>query len=205
MSSLRTIALGAILLAATLSCGSHFAKSYSMKFVTAKPPSLLVAEKIERPLYLVLDPAKVPDSFDLVTSAGDQFKLTEFQKFVSRDLRQALMAYFSNVEVVNSPSLLPSTPHIVGDIKVDRVQLHALPVGGLTYVKIEMNWALAFRPNEATEYAFSFAGTGTSSESYPTFEAGCGQMVEDSIAGMIKKWTEAGGIQKLKSPKGGAS
>ena len=174
-----------------------------MADVQAKPASLLVARKIPRTLVLVVDPARVPDAISLHESTsfdpqgGERFQLLEFRRFASRDLRDALASYFDKVEVVAAGAPMPSEPHVVGDVKVDRVQLHAVPAGGLTYTIIEMTWGLGLRPSEAADYAFSFAGEGKSSESYPTFEAGMAQLVESAILGLNQGLTEKGGLDAL--------
>ncbi len=194
----------ALLLSVTGCFGSHYRPSYSMANVSAKPASLMVAQKIQRPLYLVIDPARVPDSWSLKEASsfnpndGPKTKLEEFQRFVSRDLKEAMGNYFSRVEVVTAGTALPSEPHVVGDVKVDRVQLHSTPVGGLVYTVIEMTWGMGLRPSESKEYAFTFAGEGRSSESYPTFEVGVAQLVESAILGFNKSLVEKGGLDALK-------
>ena len=106
--------------AGSAGCFSHYRPSYSMANVQAKPPSLMVAQKIQRPLYLVLDAGRVPDSWDMKEASsmnptsGPQFKLQDFQKFVTRDLKDAMGAYFSRVEVVKAGDPLPTEPHVVG-------------------------------------------------------------------------------------------
>ncbi len=40
---------------------------YSLKNAAAKPASLMIAQKIDRPLYIVLDPARVKDTWSLDT------------------------------------------------------------------------------------------------------------------------------------------
>lgn len=185
-------------------CFSHYRPSYSMANVQAKPPSLMVAQKIQRPLYLVLDASRVPDTWDMKEASsfnpkdGPQFKLQDFQKFVTRDLKDAMGAYFTRVEVVKAGDPLPTEPHVVGDVKVDRVQLHSVPTGRLVYTLIEMTWGFGLRPSESPEYTFTFAGEGKSTESYPTFEVGCAQLVESSISGFLSKWTEKGGLENLR-------
>lgn len=194
--------------------GAHYRPSYSMQNVQAKPASLMVAQKIQRPLYLVVDPAKVPDAWDLKESSsfnpqdGEKTKLVDFQQFVSRDLKDALGNYFAKVEVVKAGTPLPSDPHVIADVKVDRLQLHSTPVGRLVYTVIEMTWGLGLRPSESAEYAFTFAGEGKSSESYPTFEAGVAQLVESAILGFNKSLVEKGGLdalQKASAPASAAS
>lgn len=178
---------------------------YSMRNVHPKPPSLMIARKIQRPLYIVLDANKVKDTWPLATAACatgaagcEHFELMDFQQFVRRDLREAMTNYFSRVEVVDSPEALPKTPHVVADVKVDDIRLNALVRGSLTYQLIEMTWAFALRGSDQQDYAYSFAGTAASNDSYPTFEAGCAQLVENAIPAMLKKWTEKGGIEALR-------
>jgi hypothetical protein len=180
---------------------------YSLAHVHAKPASLLIAQKVERPLYIVLDPARVKSTWALSTascathSAGcEHFNLMDVDQFVRRDLKSAMENYFSHVEVVESAQALPATPHVVADVKIDDIKLNELVRGMATYAIIEMTWSFALRKNEASEYAYSFAGTAHSGDSYPTFEAGCAQLVEDAIPGMLKKWTEDGGIEALRGP-----
>lgn len=211
-SYLRPLAVAGCL--ALVACGgpANYAKSafgteggYSLKNVHATPPSLMVARKIERPLFIVLDPAKLKDVWTLETSACatttdgcETFKLFDVQQFVRRDLKAALEHYFTSVTVVDSSKALPSTPHVVGDVKIDQIKLHALSRGMLTYQIIEMTWGFGLRPSDKADYTYSFAGTAESKDSYPTFEAGCAQLIEDAIPAMLKKWTEGGGIEALR-------
>ena len=181
---------------------------YSMRNVKPTPPSLMVAHKISRPLYIVLDASRVKDTWPLETAACatgasgcEHFKLMDFQEFVRRDLKATMANYFSSVEVVDSAAALPKTPHVVADVKVDNVHLNALVRGYLTYQLIEMTWGFALRGSDQQEYAYSFAGTASSNDSYPTFEAGCAQLVENAIPAMLKKWTEGGGIEALRDGK----
>jgi hypothetical protein len=184
---------------------------YSLKNAKPRPMSLMVAQKVERPLYLVVDATKVKDTWPLETSgcavsasACEHFNLLDMQQFVRRDLKAALENYFVRVEVVDSAAALPATPHFVADVKIDDVRLNALVRGALTYQLIEMTWAFAMRGNEQAEYAYSFAGTAQSNDSYPTFEAGCGTLVENAIPAMLKRWTESGGVEAFRKLGGGA-
>ena len=219
MSSLvRTLlSTGTLAVFALLAVGSagNYGKSvngtaggYSMTNVHAKPMSLMVARKVERPLYIVLDATKVKDTWPLETSACatggmgcEHFNLMEVQQFVRRDLKAAMESYFSRVEVVDSAQALPSTPHVVAEVKVDDIRLNSLVRGAQTHVLIQMTWGFALRGSEQADYAYSFAGTAESNDSYPTFEAGCAQLVENAIPAMLKKWTESGGIEALRTPK----
>lgn len=183
---------------------------YSLANANAKPISLMVARKIQRPLYLVLDPARVKDTWQLKTAACatggsgcEQFNLMQVQTFVRRDLKAAMENYFTRVEIVDSAQALPpaTTAYVVGDIKVDEIKLNSLQRGYLAYVLIEMNWGFALRASEHTDYDYSFAGLAQSNDSYPTFEAGLATLIENAIPAMLKKWTEGGGIEVLRDGK----
>jgi hypothetical protein len=182
-------------------CGPRKPMIFDMANVNTTVPSLLVAKKIERPLYIVVDPARVADTHELKL-INKPVTVNNFQQFVKRDLKTALEPYFSEVKVVSSADELPSEPHIVGDVKVDRLSVHDMRVGIMAYLFIEVTWSFALRPSNAEEYTFSFAGTGKSKESYKTFEEGLSQMSENAITSMLKEWTENGGIEKLRG--GGA-
>lgn len=212
---MRISIVGAVIVVVALvGCGgANYGRSvngtqggYSMANVHAKPASLLVAHKIERPLYIVLDPARVKKTWSLATAACatgasqcERFDLMDVDQFVRRDLRSALEGYFSRVVVVDSAKALPATPHVVGDVKIDDIKLDSLVRGPMTHVIIEMTWGFALRNNDASDYAYSFAGTAQSGDSHPTFEAGCAQLVENAIPTMLKKWTEDGGMAALRS------
>jgi hypothetical protein len=109
--------------------------------------------------------------------------------------------YFSHVEVVTSPQALPATPHVVADVKIDDLRLNDLVRGALTHTLVEMTWGFALRPSQQDDYAYSFAGTAVSNDSYPTFEAGCATLIENAIPAMLKKWTEEGGMAALRDAK----
>jgi hypothetical protein len=209
------LALVLLSIAALSACGGggNYAQSaygtsggYSFKNVQAKPANLMMARKIERPLYLVLDPARVKNEWDIATPACEvsgpgceHFKLFDAHEFVRRDLKTALLNYFNRVEVVAPGALPASGSYVVADVKIDDIKLRQLVTGALTYTLIQMTWGFAMRKNEEKDYSFSFAGTAESSESYPTFEAGLGQLVERAIPAMLKKWTEGGGFDHLAS------
>ncbi len=198
-------------LAVTVACGGgNYARSvngteggYSMAHVYAKPPTPLVARKSPRPLYIVLDDARVRDGWRISTpdcevqaDSCEKFVLYDAQLFVKRDLQHALANYFSRVEVI-APNVHPQGPHVLADVKIDEIKLRTLQTGMLTYTFIDMTWALAMRRSEDADYAFSFAATSSSNDSYPTFEAGLVQLVENSLASMTKKWGESGSFERF--------
>jgi hypothetical protein len=211
--TLRTVLPLALVLVMGVGCGAaNYTRSvhgsmggYSLANVSPKPLSLMVARKIDRPLYIVLDGTRVNDVWPLETRACatdsyscERFKLMDVHSFVTRDLKGAMENYFVTVEVVTSAAQLPSVPHVVADVKIDDIRLNQLVRGPYVHTLIEMTWGFALRPNEQADYAYSFAGTAASADSYPTFEAGCATLIENAIPAMLKKWTEEGGMASLR-------
>jgi hypothetical protein len=205
------LATGLLFLASACATGNYTRNvngtegGYSLADARPKPISLMVARKIARPLYIVLDPTKVKDTWKLETApcatgsdGCERFNLLQVQQFVRRDLKGAMETYFSRVEVIDSAAALPSALHVVADVKVDDVRLNGLVRGALTYQLIEMSWGFAMRNSDEAEYAYSFAGTASSNDSYPTFEAGCAQLVENALPAMLKKWSEGGGVEAMR-------
>ena len=157
-------------------CGGNYTRSvygtqggYSLKNAKPKPASLMVARKIDRPLYVVLDPQKVRDKWTIDTSACatgtsgcEHFQLMDAQEFVRRDVKASLSDFFSRVEIVAPGQALPTTPHVVADVKVDDIRIHDLVRGSLKYAIIQMTWGFALRKSEKKDYAYSFAGTAES-------------------------------------------
>jgi hypothetical protein len=161
----------------------------------AQPPSLMVVHKIQRPLYLVLDPARVRDAVEINAASG-HFMITDVQGFVKRDLKEALLAYFERVEVIPAGSTVPKGSFI-GDVKIDSLRTHDIPMGMMTSTVLELTWGFAIRPDEAEEYAFSFAGTETSTGAYQTAAIGCAQAAEAAITAMLQKLINDHGIDAL--------
>ncbi len=203
------IAILAPLILMTFGCATqgHYGRSvhgtvggYSMRNVDAKPINLMVAKRSEAPLYIVLDANRVKDTWPMATaqcatkSPGcERFDLRHMHEFVRRDLKASMQAYFGTVKVVASPQEVPDGPAVIADVKVDDVRINSLVRGALRYQIIEMRWGFALRRSDTEAYAFSFAGSAVSQDSYPTFEAGCAQLVENAIATMLKQWLEEGG------------
>lgn len=158
----------------------------SLNDVTASPMSLMVAKKIDLPLVIVLDPAKVPASWPL----HKKYAVADWSTFVSRDLKKSMENYFSTVTVLAPGAPMPDGPHLMADVKIDRVQLRPIDMGGLTYNVMEMQWGFALRASDADSYLFSFAGTANSKETYASAIVGLGQLIESALGGLLQAWTE---------------
>lgn len=212
MSRRTLVALCAVTLASAFACGppANYGRSaygteggYSMGHVYAKPPAPLVARKIARPLYIVLDDMRVRNAWRISTPGceigGDdceKFALYDAQLFVRRDLVRLLSNYFSHVEVI-APGATVKERHVLADVKIDDIKLRNVQRGPLLHTFIDMTWSLAMRRGEDADYAFSYAATASSNDTYSSFEAGLAQLVENSLGAMSAKWTESGTLARF--------
>lgn len=125
--------------------------SYSMKTLTVDTPNLMVANKIERPLFLVLDPAKVPNTFKFQPGTGIEHQLDDSQLFIERDVKAAMANYFTKVEVVDPNFAFPSTPHVRALVHVNHLRAsrgHA-----------DFDWSFAIAVPEQEDFIFSYTGS----------------------------------------------
>jgi len=166
----------------------------------AQPPSLMVVHKIARPLYLILDPARIRDTAEIKAASG-HYVITDMQAFVTRDLKEAMQAYFERVEVVAPGTVLPPNSFLA-DVKIDNLRSHDIPHGYLTSTVLELTWGFAIRRVDASDYAFSFAGTESSSGAYPSAAVGCAQAVEAALTAMLMKLINEHGIDALADKPG---
>jgi len=187
-------ALSLLLLSA---CSSAPPLVVDLANVNSKAPTAMVASKLERPLYIVLD-QRVPSTWDLST-ADRTVTLEGFHAFVTRDLKGALSPYFASVQIVNSKEALPSTPHAVVEVAVDKVELHYLDAGKAKSSGVEMKWSLAARVSEAQDMAFTYRGTAVSREANASLQVACAQMSEAAIEALLKKWSQADVVEKLRT------
>ncbi len=184
----------ALRLAFVLAASSCGPSRLSVRELAVAPPSLLTAKKNPRTLYLVLDPAKVPAEVPVLVGGVDRGgKLMDVTEFVTRDLKKAFKAFFTNVRVV-PPNGVGGEPSVVADVKLDRVEVlvgGSRPNGILTMYTgaAAVTWAFALRPSEASDYLFSFAGESVGSPGESP-ELVFRSMFESAIAGLLKGYTE---------------
>lgn len=203
-----------LLLAASLALGAcAIAQSaYSLRDIQPSPPSLMIAQRAPRVAYLVVDEGKVPDEMPVLVAGEDRGgRLTAMREFVRRDLRKALGTFFSRVEIVPGAQAIPAGPHVVVDVKLDRVEVvvtNTRTQGPGTYngpVTVTQNrgvavltWGLALRPSEAGEYLYSFAGQSAGvPDERPEFVFR--SMLESAISDMLKGYVDKKVHDKLLS------
>lgn len=178
-----------------VACGLSGPHQASLKDASATPPSFMVAKKIPTTLYVVLDPAKIQDVYNMKGGrTGWELVLSDFHSFVTTDLQGILVQQFERVEIVSPGHAFAGDRYIVADVKVDSVKLHERRVDAYTgqlATRLEMTWGAAFRTSDADDYMFSFAGVGSSDENASSLDDHIAQMIENSLAGFLQKWGEA--------------
>lgn len=194
MAQRSWLALVSVLLSA--SCVSVSGPSrLSLKSMAVSPPSLMIATKSQRTAFIVLDDAKAPREMPILVGGKDRGgRLDDTQSFVERDLKRAFENYFRNVQVVSPGTPLGNAPHVVIDVKLDRIeviQTARRKSGVVTYHAgaASLTWGLGVRPSESSEYLYSFAGesVGAPGED-PMFVFR--SMFEAGITDMLKGYTD---------------
>jgi hypothetical protein len=167
----------------------------NMTGITVQPMTMMVATPIPQTLYIVMDPAKVADD---ITIQNSKNTMIHFRQFFSDGLKKSLAPYFQNVEIVAPGFAAPTEPHVIADVKLDSIEARDFYAGGLTYVTLLMQWSFAIRPNQETDYLFSYSGVGSSDQTYATLQEGAQQMLKSSLAGLLQGWTDKKAYQTLK-------
>jgi hypothetical protein len=155
---LMRILAGFALVAAVSGCSMEPVNLNQIKLNFPQP---LVAKKDPTPLFIVASDKDVPDHF---TTPADPVKPVEIfavRTFVTRDVQQALEAFYQTVKVVSNESDLPSTPHIAAKVRITNITTQAdMATGnGVTAGRVfgAMDWAIALRHSGEDKFFYSFA------------------------------------------------
>lgn len=133
--------------------------------LTPQVPQPLDTRRIEIPLYIVLDPVKLPDT---MTAGGEGVKpveVTGLHAFVERDLQKALSQVFSSVTVASPSTPAPTGIFFTGEVLINSLSTYVGPVGppspGTTTAgaHARMQWSLHVRAYGAPADAFVYQGT----------------------------------------------
>ena len=174
-----------------------------VKTLSPKPPTIMVAKKLEVPLYIVLDPTRVKPEY----AAPRIEKLKNMQSFVTRDLTRVMGEYFSEVKIVSSASEAPKERAVIADVKVDEFKSETAILSGNGYTVLVMTWSFAIRTSDSEDYLFSFAGIAKSEPNQKSFDDAVTNLIENALTGLLDKWASTGTLNTLKewsSKSGGA-
>lgn len=159
--------------------------------LTPSVPQPVDTRRVEIPLYIILDPLKLPD---LMTATGQGVKPIEvsgLHAFVERDLKKTLSQVFSSVTVAPPSAPAPQGLFFTGEVLVSALSTYAGPPApgssaAGAYPRIQ--WSLHIRAYGAPADAFVYQGTAQSKvpissvrETSPAFQS----MFEDALARLI--------------------
>lgn len=126
--------------------------------LTIQPTLPMVARKISRPLYIVLDPALVPDSYVIPEQTNKEIRILEIREFVRRDLRSGLAVLFDRVVVV-APGVPFPEGALVAHVRVQKfsADVDMATTGNQTAARVygQMGWSIGIRGSTAIDFAFS--------------------------------------------------
>jgi hypothetical protein len=151
--------------AATLVVGCSMPPVH-VKELQVSPPALMVSKKVQAPLYLVLDDARVPDYVHIPETDVKELHVYEVQTFVTRDLKRVMELFFARVEVVPPSFTPPTTPHYVAQVQINALSTSVDKVmtqssrGGVAQtgrIFAAMDWGFALRAGDEDQFMFSFA------------------------------------------------
>ena len=180
-----TIVLLAVLAAFALACA--FAnQQHSAEELDPDPPSLMVQQTSDIPLYLLTDPEEVPSEKTVLFDGQDRGStLSGVDYFVHRDLKSFFDNFFDEVHVVDGTRVDDADPHLFVNTRVQRVELQ--PTGGISAGV--MTWGLGLGYSEADEYLFSFAGDSAGAPS-GQFDRLFRSMFEAAISDLASAYSE---------------
>jgi hypothetical protein len=179
----------------------------SLQQIAVTPPVPLVARKSALPMYIVVDPAKVPSVMPVMVNGNDLGgRLQDTQLFVARDLRRAFANYFEQVSVVTPAQVPASGPGVVVDVRLDRLatvsRAHEVNANYQTVSETEgratLNWSVAMRKAGAADYLWTFTGASQGDHTSDP-NVGVRSLFEHAITDMITDYTQQHVQDKLQA------
>jgi hypothetical protein len=169
--------------------------------LSPKPAKLMVATKVDVPLYIVLDSAKVQDVYQV-----DGFgTVSGMHAFVERDVRGIMSEYFSDVKVISSASGASGDKFVLADVSIVRLTKQTVVRAGVGHKILELNWNFALRTNDAQDYMFSFAGIAQSEAPAKSLAEVGTRLIENSLTGLLDEWAASDAFSKLRDWSSGSA
>jgi len=159
--------------------------------LTPDVPQPIDTRRIEIPLYIVLDPVKLPNAMTASGKGTKPVEVTGLHAFVERDLQKALSQVFASVTVAPPSQPAPTGIFFTGEVLVNTLSTYAgPPAPGTTTAGAyaRMQWSLHIRAYEAPADAFVYQGTAqgtlpitSTRQTAPAFES----MFEDALTRLM--------------------
>lgn len=148
-----------------------------MQALSPSPPTIMVASKLETPLYIVLDPKRVKSTYEVARIGA----ITNMDVFVSRDLKAVMSEHFANVQLGASEANIDVDRSVLADVKVDEFEKGSVSDGATSYSVFEMTWSFGLGPSDSKDYLFSFAGISQSDYRAKSMNAAVAGMLEGAL------------------------
>jgi len=142
--------------------------------LTPNVPQPLDTRRIEIPLYIVLDPVKLPDAMTAAGKGVKPVEVTGLHAFVERDLQKALSQVFASVTVAPPSQPAPTGVFFTGEVLVNTLSTFAGPPAPGTTTPgayARMQWSLHIRAYGAPADAFVYQGTAQGTVSITSVRA----------------------------------
>lgn len=189
-----SLSVRAALLALVMAVAGCAMSPVDARVLSPSVPQPQDTRRLEQPLYIVLDPAKLPDAM-LATGQGVKpIEVTGLHAFVERDLQKTMSQLFARV-VVAPPSMpAPAELFFTGQVLVNSLTTFTQPVAPGSAdqgVFVRMQWSLHIRAYGAPADAFVYQGTAQSTkpivsvrETSPAFNS----LIEDALLRLVAHW-----------------
>ncbi len=159
--------------------------------LTPNVPQPADTRRIEIPLYIILDPLKLPEVMMAQGNGVKPIEVMGLHAFVERDLQKTLSQVFASVTVAPPSAPAPSGLFFTGEVLVSALSTYAGPpaAGSSTAGAYpRMQWSLHIRAYGAPADAFVYQGTAQGlvpvtsvRETAPAFQS----LFEDALARLV--------------------
>lgn len=130
--------------------------------LTPNVPQPLDTRRIEIPLYIILDPVKLPDVMTATGQGVKPIEVTGLHAFIERDLQKTLSQVFASVTVAPPSQPAPTGVFFTGEVLITSLSSYAGPPAPGTNEAgafARMQWGLRVRAYGAPADAFVYQGT----------------------------------------------
>jgi hypothetical protein len=174
-----------------------------VRVLSPSVPQPVETRRVELPLYLILDPTKLPDVMTATGQGVKPIEVSGLHAFVERDLHRTLTQVFATVTVAPPSQPAPAGDFFTGTVLVNALSSYTAPVApGSTDsgVFVRMQWSLHIRAYGAPADAFVYQGTAQGllpirsvRETAPAFTS----LFEDALARLLAHFDAQKAYERL--------
>ena len=171
--------------------------------LTPNVPQPVDTRRIEIPLYIILDPVKLPDTLAAQGKGVKPIEVSGLHAFVERDLQKTLSQVFASVTVAPPSAPAPTGLFFTGEVLVSALTTYAgppAPGSSAAGAYPRMQWSLHIRAYCAPADAFVYQGTAQSRvpitsvrETSPAFQS----MFEDALVRLVAHFDAQKAYERL--------